>query len=36
MSRAKELFWSLKRIWGDHAEAILMDDNKRIVDLFVY
>ncbi|MDN5338134.1 MAG: hypothetical protein PWQ20_1204 [Thermotogaceae bacterium] len=35
-NRAKTIFWSLKRIWGDHAEALLMDDNKNIVDLYVY
>lgn len=35
-NRAKTIFWSLKRIWGDHAEALLVDDNGNIVDLYVY
>jgi len=35
-SRGNDLFWTLKRIWSRHDEALLKDSNGKIVDLYVY
>lgn len=36
LNRGNDLFWTLKRIWSTHDEALLEDNNGKIVDLYVY